>query len=92
MSARPPRVGVEGWRRAQRSRYDQRMTNPMTKILLALFTLAMLTGTALAQSPQLSRGATGQQRTFYDSRGNVVGRSATDSQGSTTVSDAQGQG
>jgi hypothetical protein len=65
------------------------MTNPMTKILLALFTLAMLTGTALAQSPQLSRGATGQQRTFYDSRGNVVGRSATDSQGTVKTTDAE---
>jgi hypothetical protein len=38
----------------------------MTKILLALLTLAMMTGAA---SPQT-------QRTLYDSRGNVVGRSA----------------
>jgi hypothetical protein len=32
------------------------MTNPMTKILIALLTLAMMTGAASAQ-----------QRTFYDS-------------------------
>ncbi|MBR1302176.1 hypothetical protein [Bradyrhizobium sp. AUGA SZCCT0042] len=40
----------------------------------------MMTGAALAQ-----------QRTFYDARGNVVGRSATDSQGSTTNYDAGGK-
>ena len=60
------------------------MTNPMTKfaitahgksnrILLALLTLALMTGTSSAQ-----------QRTHYDPRGNVVGHSATDSQGTTT--------
>jgi hypothetical protein len=39
---------LEGWRRARWSRYDQRMTNPM-KALLALLTLAMMTGAASAQ-------------------------------------------
>ena len=63
------------------------MTNPIS-ILLAL---ALTTGAASAQSPDLSRGTTGQQRTFYDSRGNVVGRSATDSQGTTTNYDARGK-
>ena len=55
------------------------MTNPTPKILLALLTLAMMTGAASAQ-----------QRTIYDSRGNVVGRSATDSQGTTTTYDSKG--
>jgi hypothetical protein len=50
------------------------------KILLALLTLAMMTGAASAQL----------QRTFYDAGGNVVGRSSTDSQGSTTNYDARG--
>jgi YD repeat-containing protein len=54
------------------------MTN--TKILLTLLTLAMMTGAAPAQ-----------QRTFYDSRGNVVGRSATNSGGTTTNYDARGK-
>jgi hypothetical protein len=47
------------------------------KIIPALM-LALLTGAASAQ-----------QRTFYDARGNVVGRSATDSEGS-TIRDARG--
>jgi YD repeat-containing protein len=55
------------------------MPNPMPK-LAALLTLALMTGAASAQ-----------QRTFYDSRGNVVGRSATDSGGSTTNYDARGK-
>jgi YD repeat-containing protein len=42
--------------------------------------LAMMTGAASAQ-----------QRTIYDSRGNVVGRSATDSSGATTNYDARGK-
>jgi len=50
----------------------------MTKILLALPTLAITTGAASAQ-----------QRT--DSCGKVVGRSSTDSQGTTTVDDAAGR-
>ncbi|WP_426531563.1 hypothetical protein [Bradyrhizobium sp. McL0615] len=45
----------------------------MTKTLLTLLTLATLAGAASAQ-----------QRTYYDMRGKVVGRSATDSQGTTT--------
>jgi hypothetical protein len=46
----------------------------MTKNLVALLTLAMLTGAASAQ-----------QRTFYDSRGTVVGGSATYFSGTTTI-------
>jgi YD repeat-containing protein len=56
------------------------MTTRMTKILLALLAVAMLTGTASAQ-----------QRTFYDARGNIVGRSSTDSQGTTTNYDSRGR-
>jgi len=52
----------------------------MTKILLALLTLAIMTGEASAQ-----------QRTFYDSRGNVVGRSSTDSSGTITNYDNRGR-
>ena len=56
------------------------MTNTMTKILLALLALVTLTGAASAQ-----------QRTFYDASGKVVGRSATDSQGTTTNYDSRGR-
>ena len=56
------------------------MTRPTIKILLALLTTAMMTGAASAQ-----------QRTFYDSSGKVVGRSATDSQGSATIYDSSGK-
>ena len=56
------------------------MTNPSMKILLTLLTLAMLTSAASAE-----------QRTIYDSRGNVVGRSATDSGGTVTNYDARGK-
>ena len=35
--------------------------------------------------------ASAQQRTFYDSRGNVAGRSATDSSGAVTNYDARGK-
>jgi YD repeat-containing protein len=52
----------------------------MTNILPALLTLALMTGAASAQ-----------QRTFYDSRGNVVGRSSTDSQGTATNYDSRGR-
>ena len=52
----------------------------MTKIPLAVLTLAMMTGAASAQ-----------QRTFYDASGKIVGRSATDSQGSTTNYDSRGR-
>jgi YD repeat-containing protein len=51
----------------------------MTKILLTVL-LAMMTGAASAQ-----------QRTFHDSRGNVVGRSSTDSQGTVTNYDSRGR-
>jgi YD repeat-containing protein len=53
----------------------------MTKILPALLALAMMTTAASAQ----------QQRTLYDAGGNVVGRSATDSSGTTTNYDARGR-
>ena len=57
------------------------MTQPTTKIiLLALLTLATMTGAAMAE-----------QRTIYDAGGNVVGRSATDSAGTTTNYDARGR-
>jgi YD repeat-containing protein len=55
------------------------MTSPMAKIILiALLTLAMMTA------------ASAQQRAIYDSRGKVVGRSATDSQGTVTTYDPRG--
>ncbi len=52
----------------------------MTNILLTLLTLALMTSAASAQ-----------QRTFYDLRGNVVGRSATDSGGAVTNYDSRGR-
>jgi hypothetical protein len=55
------------------------MTNP-TKILLALLTLAMMTGAASAQ-----------QRTFYDGSGKVSGRTATYSAGTVTNYDSRGR-
>ncbi len=61
--------------------------NPITKILLAL--LALSAGT-IVPSALMTSAASAQQRTFYDSRGNVVGRSATDSQGTTTSYDSRG--
>ena len=54
--------------------------NHMTKILLPLLTFAIMTGAASAQP-----------RTYYDSRGNVVGRSATDSSGTVTNYDSRGR-
>ena len=48
--------------------------------LLSLLALALLTGAASAQ-----------QRTFYDAGGKVVGRSATDSAGTTTNYDSCGR-
>ena len=50
------------------------------KIILLALVLAALTSQASAQ-----------QRTFYDSRGNVVGRSATDSSGTVTTYDSRGK-
>jgi YD repeat-containing protein len=50
------------------------------KILWTILALALLTGQAQAQ-----------QRTFYDARGKVVGRAATDSQKTTTFYDAAGR-
>jgi YD repeat-containing protein len=52
-----------------------------TKILLALVALAALATAASAQ----------QQRQYYDSSGKTVGRSTTDSQGSSTFYDAGGR-
>ena len=60
--------------------YDLRMMNPMPKLPLALLALAMMTGIASAQ-----------QRTYYDASGKVVGRSASDSSGTTTNYDARGR-
>jgi YD repeat-containing protein len=71
----------------------------VTKIMLALLTLAMSTD-ALAESRSFydssgrrigsattdSQGST----TFYDSRGRVTGKSSTDSQGTSTFYDASG--
>ena len=48
--------------------------------LLSLLALATMTGAASAQ-----------QRTIYDSRGNVVGRSSTNSSGTTTNYDNRGR-
>ena len=45
-----------------------------------MLALAIMTGAASAQ-----------QRTFYDARGNVVGRSATDSSGAVMNYDARGK-
>jgi YD repeat-containing protein len=56
------------------------MDEPMTKTLLALLTLALTACTASAQS-----------RTYYDASGKVVGRSATDSQGTVTNYDSHGR-
>ena len=57
------------------------MTQPTIKILLALLTFAMMTGAASAQ----------QQRTYYDARGNSLGRSTPDSQGTVTNTDSRGR-
>jgi hypothetical protein len=51
----------------------------MTRVLPTFITLATLTGAALAQS-----------RTFYDSAGRVVGRSSTDSTGTSRTYDSRG--
>jgi YD repeat-containing protein len=53
---------------------------PLAALAFALLTLAIMTGAASAQ-----------QQTLYDARGNVVGRSSTDSQGSTTFYDQSGR-
>ena len=47
-------------------------------VLLALVTLALATE------------ASAQSRTYYDKGGNVIGKSSTDSQGTTTFYDARG--
>jgi len=56
------------------------MTNPISKILLTLLTLAMTTGAASAQ-----------QRSFYDASGKRIGSASTDSQGTTTNYDSRGK-
>ncbi|HVG51624.1 MAG TPA: hypothetical protein VM867_08330 [Xanthobacteraceae bacterium] len=48
----------------------------------------ILTVLALAA---MTTAATAQQRTFYDNAGKSLGRSATDSQGTTTNYDARGR-
>ncbi|MCK1453398.1 hypothetical protein IVB36_21580 [Bradyrhizobium sp. 35] len=52
----------------------------MTNTVIALLAFALLTGAASAQ-----------QRALYNARGNVVGRSSTDSQGMTTAYDTRGK-
>ncbi len=54
------------------------MANTPAKLIL--LALALMTGAASAQ-----------QRTYYDSRSNVVGQWATDSAGTTTNYDARGK-
>ena len=39
----------------------------------------------------MTGAASAQQRTYYDARGNVLGRSATDSQGTITNYDSRGK-
>lgn len=56
------------------------MRRPTAAYIKMLLALAMMTGAVSAQ-----------QRTFHDARGSVVGRSATDSQGTTTVYDSRGR-
>jgi YD repeat-containing protein len=72
--------GITHQRSALRSATIIGTADSMTKMLLALLTVAMTTAAASAE-----------QRTLYDARGNVVGRSATDSQGTTTIYDASGR-
>ena len=52
----------------------------MNSLLTLLLTFATMTGEASAQ-----------QRTFYNSAGKVVGRSSTDSQGTTTNYNSRGK-
>ena len=54
----------------------------MSKIIIAALALASLATNAAAEQ---------QQRTFYSLSGKVIGRSSTDSQGSTTNYDARGK-
>jgi hypothetical protein len=61
--------------------YDYRMTNPMTRILLALVVLATLATEASAQSTT---------RSFYNSIGQSLGR-ATTSGNTTTFRDSSGR-
>jgi YD repeat-containing protein len=58
----------------------QATTETILLVLLVLLTHAMMTDAASAQ-----------QRTFYDASGKVVGRSATDSQGTVTNYDSRGR-
>ncbi len=53
----------------------------MTKAILMMLALALMTGAASGQ----------QQRTLYNSRGKVVGRSTANGQGTTTPYDASGK-
>ena len=52
----------------------------MIRLVTAFVALVVMTGAAMAQG-----------RTLYDASGRVVGRSSTDSQGSTTFYDAGGR-
>jgi len=69
-----------GDRQACCRRWRDGWRSPPTKILLALLTLAALTGAASAQ-----------QRTIYDASGKVTGRSSTSSSGAATNYDARGR-
>jgi YD repeat-containing protein len=51
----------------------------MKSLMIVITVLVAMTGAALAQ-----------RRTFYDARGNVVGRSTTDSSGKVTTYDPRG--
>ncbi|UPJ59127.1 hypothetical protein [Bradyrhizobium sp. 192] len=50
-----------------------------------------ITTAALLAFALTTAAASAKQRTFYDSRGNVVGRSTTDSPGTATTYDARGK-
>jgi YD repeat-containing protein len=57
-------------------------------LFAAVFKTTNINALALAA---LTGSASAQQRTFYDARGNVVGRSSTNSQGTTTNYDRSGR-
>ena len=56
------------------------MTQPTTRFLLAVLTLAMMIGAASAQ-----------QRTYYDNSGRRIGSASTDSTGTVTNYDRSGR-
>jgi YD repeat-containing protein len=69
----------------------------LRKVLVYCCTVAVVCSTIAPAVPAAllalaitTDAASAQQRTFYDARGNVVGRSATDSQGTVTTYDPRG--